>query len=90
MHWIQKNFIYLPYHIPNIGVNTDGTQHIYINNDNNIRSIKVYENDWKAREATGTYRTNNQKFGGADIYPTDIYTHYKNNENKCLVRMCDI
>ena len=90
MHWIQKNFIYLPYHIPNIGVNTDGTQHIYINNDNNISSIKVYENDWKNREATGTYRNNNQKFGGADIYPTDIYTHYKNNENKCLVRMCDI
>lgn len=30
LHWIQKNFIYLPYHIPNLGVNTNGTQQVCI------------------------------------------------------------
>ena len=84
MHWIQKNFIYLPYHIPNIGVNTLGTQQIYEDNNGNFLSLITYEDWCKTHTRTEEERYTNRP------YPNGVWTNYKKNETNSLVRMCDI
>lgn len=84
MHWIQKNFIYLPYHIPNIGVNTLGTQQIYEDNNGNFLSLITYEDWCKTHTRTEEDRYTNRP------YPNGVWTNYKKNETNSLVRMCDI
>ena len=84
MHWIQKNFIYLPYHIPNIGVNTLGTQQIYEDNNGNFLSLITYEDWCKTHTRTEEDRYTNRP------YPDGVWTNYKKNETNSLVRMCDI
>lgn len=84
MHWIQKNFIYLPYHIPNIGVNTLGTQQVYETNDGELKSLITYENNVKPSNRTLAGRYTDYP------YPIDVWTNYRKNESNCLVRMCDI
>ena len=85
MHWIQKNFIYLPYHIPNIGVNTNGSQQLYFYNDEDggsVHSYKQYDNQ-KAEDHDSHEYT---RFFWRD----GIWQNYLLNETKSLIRMCDI
>lgn len=89
LHWIQKNFIYLPYHIPNIGVNTNGSQMISYMRGLNGDKNSGYSINWAT--SSGNYLTMNTELSKKDnIDWPGIYENYKKKKNNCLVRMCDI
>lgn len=82
LHWIQKNFIYLPYHIPNLGVNTNGTQQVCWKDD----AVRLTKNVIKV-SGQPENRSYKQEFEN-NYNKWDNY--YKSHESQCLIRMCDI
>lgn len=88
LHWIQKNFIYLPYHIPNIGVNTEGSQRItFIAGKGSIGENKAGGDlIWTTRP----YDYGKDGQNDWDIEKKKIYQNYKKYYEKSLIRMCDI